>query len=339
MSQLVLVTGGTGFIAGHTILALLKAGYRVRATIRNLERANNLRKTIEENGGDVERLFFAEADLNNDAGWADAVHGCDGIFHIASPFPLDVPKDPQEIIAPAVNGTLRVLNAAKEQGIDRIVLTSSLVAVSYGRGGRDELFSEEDWTDPDGKDVSPYVQSKTLAEKAAWDFVAEHAPGMKLSVINPGVVLGPLLSPSHGTSVELVRKMMAGEFPGVPHAGFCVVDVRDVAELHVKAFQSEAAIGERFVCSEKWMWLRDVGREVKVQFHDKGRKAPTTELPGFMVRLVSLFDKSVRPVLIELDQKRDTDNSKAKTLLDWKPRPAEEAIIATGEGLQKFDLI
>jgi len=338
MSERILVTGGSGFIAGHTILALLARGYAVRATVRDKDRIAPLEEILANNntGGDVD---FAKADLLDDTGWSDAMKGCDGVFHMASPFPMKMPSDPQSVIKPAVDGTLRVLDAANNAGIRRAVLTSSMVAMCYGRGGREAIFNEEDWTDPSGRDVTPYVQSKTLAERAAWDFVAKDTTNIALTAINPGLVFGPLLRAGHGTSVGLIRRMMLGRYPGAARIGFCVVDVRDVADMHVSAFESETAIGQRFACTDRWMWFREIGAAVKSAFPDEGRKAPTWDLPSFAIRLAATFDRSLKQILIELDQKRVVDSSKAKRVLAWSPRPADEPIRSTAESLIRFNLV
>ena len=338
MSQRILVTGGSGFIASHTIAALLERGYSVRATVRDQSKISAVETMVTEAGpgGDLD---FAVADLMSDDGWDDAVQGCDGLFHMASPFPMKLPRDPQALIRPAVDGTRRVLAAAERSGIAKAVLTSSAVAISYGYGGRERPFDENDWTDPESSDVTAYVQSKTLAERAAWDFVSQDGTKLAMATINPGLVFGPILAKGHGTSVGLIRRMMLGRYPGAAKIGFGIVDARDVADAHIRAFETEAAMGERFACADRWMWFREIGAAVKDAFPKEGRKAPTRDLPSFAIRLASFLDKSLKQILIELEQNRVIDSSKAKRVLGWSPRPAEDSIRATAESLIRFGLI
>ena len=232
----VLVTGGSGFIASHTILQLLAAGLRVRTTVRSLSREGDVRAMLKNGGSPPgseagSRLSFVAADLMGDAGWPAAVAGCEYVLHIASPFPSSMPKDENELIVPARDGALRVLRAARDAGVKRVVMTSSFAAVGYGHGQQEAIFTENDWTDPTQPDVMPYTKSKTLAERAAWDFIAREGAGLELAVVNPVAVFGPVLGPDYATSILLVQKMMDGAVPGVPRLCFGVVDVRDVAEF------------------------------------------------------------------------------------------------------------
>lgn len=335
----ILVTGGSGFIGSHTVVALMNREYAVRATVRSEDKITGVESIAAEHAV-VGPLDFAVADLTKDDGWAEAMEGCDGVFHIASPFPLEMPEDPDEIIVPAVEGTRRVLKAAKEAGVPKVVLTSSLAAICYGEGGRaDGVFTEDDWTQLDGDDLTPYIRSKTMAEQAAWKFVREQAPGLKLTVINPGLVLGHLLDMAHGTSVELIRRMLAGQMPATPRIGFSVVDVQDVADLHIRAFESDQAAGERFVCADKWMMLSEVATLMREVFPNEARRVPKSELPNFLVRWLSNVDPSLKQILIELDQRRVADHSRAERLLGWTPRPAEEAIKSTCASLIQMELV
>jgi len=336
----ILITGGSGFLATHALLKLLKQGHPVRVTVRGAEKKAFVEKVIVEHaplGGSTE---IVEADLLQDAGWAQAMEGCGGVFHMASPFPLKTPKDPQVLIRPAVEGTQRVIRAAAAAGIRKVVLTSSCAAVSYGKGGREEgAFTEEDWTDPDSQDTTPYIRSKTLAERAAWDLVADECSQVKLTAINPGLVLGPLLGRSYGGSVELVWRMMAGEMPAAPHVGFNIADVRDVADLHYLALTNGSTDGQRYICADSWMWFRDLGRMVKEAYPDIAVNSPTGSVPSWLVRLVALFDDELKQILIELDQKRVVDTSKAQKELGWKPRPAEDSVRETCESLVRYGLV
>jgi len=244
----VLVTGGSGFVAGYCILQLLAADYDVRATVRNLERGNEVRAILRHAGVDPgERLSFVAADLQADAGWPEAVAGCEFVLHVASPFPAAVPANEDELIVPARDGTLRVLRAARDAGVKRVVLTSSFAAVGYGHKPREAPFDESVWTDLEAGGIAPYPKSKTLAERAAWDFIAAEGGGLELAVVNPVVVLGPLLGPDHSTSVGFLKRMLDGGLIGCPRLSFGVVDVRDVASLHVAAMTQAGARGERFI--------------------------------------------------------------------------------------------
>jgi dihydroflavonol-4-reductase len=336
MAQRILVTGGSGFIAGQTILALLNKGYTVRATVRAMNKVDAIADLVRENGGNVNALEYAVADLTSDDNWDKAIAGCDGVFHMASPFPLNMPEDPQELIGPAVDGTLRVLTAASKAGVRRVVLTSSIAAVAYGQGGRDSLFTEADWTNTEGPDVTPYVQSKTFAEKAAWDFAEK--TDIQLSAINPGLVLGPVLDPRHGTSVELIKMMMSGAMPAAPNFGFNIADVRDVAAAHIAAFESTEAIGKRFNCCDSWMMMNEVGQTIKSTFPKEGRKAPTATLPSWLVRVMAMFDKSLRQILIDLDKKRAADNTQMRSILGITPVAAEDSVRETAKSLIEHGL-
>ena len=229
----VLVTGGSGFIGSHCILDLLRAGYSVRTTVRSPEREATVREQL--GAENAEALSFVTADLMADAGWADAVSGCDFVLHVASPFPLGPPKHEDDLIVPAREGALRVLEAARDARVKRVVMTSSFAAIGYGTSPRDTPFSEEDWTNPDGDGVSAYVKSKTLAERAAWDFIASEGGGLELSVVNPVGVFGPVLGPDFSTSIQLVKRLLDGAMPGIPRVAYGIVDVRDVADLHRRA--------------------------------------------------------------------------------------------------------
>jgi nucleoside-diphosphate-sugar epimerase len=248
MSQTVLVTGGSGFIGSHCMLRLLAAGHQVRTTVRSLKREVEVRALLREAGVEAgDRVTFIAADLENDAGWPEAVAGCEHVLHVASPLPPNVPKHEDELIVPAREGTLRVLRASRNAGVKRVVLTSSFAAIGYGHEQRKTPFNETDWTDPNGGDVSAYAKSKTLAERAAWDFIAAEGGDLELSVINPVGVFGPVLGPDYSASILIVQRLMDGALPGCPQLYFGIVDVRDVADLHIRAMTHPAAKGERFL--------------------------------------------------------------------------------------------
>lgn len=329
MSARVLVTGGSGFLGSHCIVSLLRQGYSVRTTVRSAARADEVRKLVSAGGQDPAGLEFVEADLTGDAGWAEAVAGCSGVLHVASPFPLGVPKDPQELIVPAREGTLRVLRAAAEAGVKRVVLTSSFAAIGYGHDALGRPFTEADWTDLNGpRPVAAYPQSKTLAERAAWDFAAEHSE-LELVVINPVGILGPPLGSDLGTSVTMVSKLLDG-MPGVPDVRLGLVDVRDVADLHVLGLASAEASGERFLAvAEHFVSLAEVARMLKEVAGARARKVPTRVLPNWVVRLVGRFDPGVGQLATELGLDRDATSAKAESMLGWQPRSLRETLADT----------
>jgi nucleoside-diphosphate-sugar epimerase len=338
--ELVLVTGGSGFIATHCIVQLLDAGYRVRTTLRSLKREADVRAMLRTGGaGPGGDLSFVATDLMSDAGWPEAVAGCDFVLHIASPFPPGSPKHEDELIVPAREGTLRVLRAARDAGVRRVVQTSNFGAIGYGQQRMDRPFSEENWTDPDSG-VSAYVKSKTLAERAAWDFIAREGGSLELSVINPVGVFGPVLGPDYSSSIQLVKLLMDGAMPGTPRLSFGVVDVRDVADLHLRAMTSPAAGGERFLAvAGDSMSLHDIALLLRARMGDAADRVPTRTLPDLMVRLAALFAPSLRQMLPDLGKVRNATSEKARRVLGWTPRSNEEAIIATAESLLRLGLL
>jgi nucleoside-diphosphate-sugar epimerase len=344
----VLVTGGSGFIASHTILQLLGAGYQVRTTVRSLSRESDVRGMLMRGGSEPgSHLSFVAADLTSDAGWPAAVAGCEFVLHIASPFPALVPKDENELIVPARDGALRVLRAARDAGVKRVVLTSSFAAVGYGnpprepgpvRGGPgappQPPFTEKDWTDPTQPDVMPYTKSKTLAERAAWDFIAREGAGLELSVVNPVAVFGPVLGPDYATSILLVERLMDGAMPGVPRMCIGVVDVRDVADLHLKAMLNPAARGERFLAvTGDFMWLVEIAKVLKARLGDAAKRVPTRELPNWLVKLAALREPAVKQIIPELGKWKNATSEKAQRVLGWSPRSREDSVVATAESL------
>jgi nucleoside-diphosphate-sugar epimerase len=335
----VLVTGGSGFIASHVIVQLLAAGYRVRTTVRHLGREPDVRALVKEGGIDPEdRLSFARADLLDDTGWAEAVSGCEHVLHVASPFPEKVPKDENELIVPARDGALRVLRAARDLGVKRVVLTSSFAAIGYGHEPRDEPFDETTWTNVDAP-LAPYVKSKALAERAAWDFIADEGRGLELATVNPVGVFGPVLGRDYSTSILVVQRLMDGQIPGCPKVCFGVVDVRDVADLHLRAMSSPAANGQRFLAiAGDFLSMLDFAKILKNRLGERGRRIPARELPNWLVHVASWLDPAVKQVLPELGKKRNATNAKAKRVLGWNPRSAEDALVATAESLIRLGL-
>ncbi|BFI95659.1 MAG: aldehyde reductase [Rhodanobacter sp.] len=337
----ILVTGGSGFIGSHCILQLLAAGHEVRTTVRSRGREDAVRAMLRQGGAEPgARLSFAEADLERDEGWVEAVAGCDHVLHVASPFPPTLPKHEDELIVPAREGALRVLRAARDAGVRRVVLTSSFAAVGYGHPTQAAPFDETRWTDVDGADVQPYAKSKTLAERAAWDFIAREGGALELSVVNPVGVFGPVLGPDYSTSILLVQRLMDGAMPGCPKLSFGVVDVRDVADLHLRAMTDPAAKGERFLAvAGDFLSIRDIALVLKRRLGASARKVPTLQLPNWLVRLAALRDPAVKQILPELGKRKNASSAKAQRVLGWSPRSAEDAVVATAESMARLGLL
>lgn len=336
----VLVTGGSGFIGSHCILQLLAAGHPVRTTIRNLKREGDVRALCKGGGVDAgDRLSFVAADLEHDAGWSEAVAGARYVLHVASPFPPTIPKNEAELVVPAREGALRVLRAARDAGVQRVVLTSSFAAIGYGHPQQTAAFDETSWTDPNGADVLPYVKSKTLAERAAVDFIAREGGSLELSVVNPVGVFGPVLGPDYSTSILVVERMLSGKLPGCPRLHFGVVDVRDVADLHLRAMTHPAAPGQRFLAvAGDFMSMLEIARVLKRRLGASAKRVPRVQLPNWLVHLAALRDPAIKQILPELGKPKNATSEKAQRLLGWAPRSNEEALIATAESLLRLGL-
>jgi nucleoside-diphosphate-sugar epimerase len=340
-NELVLVTGGSGFIGAHCILRLLAAGYRVRTTVRDLTREAMVRAMLETGGakpGDA--LTFSSADLMSDARWADAAAGCSYVLHVASPLPAYVPRHEDELVVPAREGTLRVLRAARDAGVKRVVLTSSFSAIGYGKAPLHRPFNEEDWTDPTAKGLTAYTKSKALAERAAWDFMARDGGELELATVNPVAVFGPVLGSDYSTSIQVVQRLLDGSMPGCPHLMFGVVDVRDVADLHLRAMTDKAARGERFLATgDGFMSVREIALTLKAHLGDVAKGVSTRELPNWLLRGAAIFSPVVAQIVPELGRVKNASNEKARRVLGWTPRSNEEAIAATGESLLELKLL
>jgi dihydroflavonol-4-reductase len=336
----VLVTGGTGFVGAHCLIQLLGAGHETRATVRDLSREGEVRAMLRQGGAAGERLALFRADLNADAGWAEAAAGCDYVLHVASPFPSTVPRDENELIAPARDGALRVLRAARDAGVRRVVLTSSFAAIGYGARRRAAAFTEADWTDLGYPRLQPYAKSKTVAERAAWDFVAQEGGGLELAVVNPVGVFGPVLGLDYSSSILLVKRLLDGSIPGCPDLWFGAVDVRDVADLHLKAMTDPAASGERFLATGgDFVSVLQIARMLKDGAADIARKVPARPLPNWLMRTVAMFDAQVRAVTPELGKRKTASSDKARRQLGWTPRSPRDAILATARSLSELGLV
>jgi nucleoside-diphosphate-sugar epimerase len=337
----ILVTGGSGFIGCHAILQLLAAGHQVRTTVRSLKREGDVRAMLKEGGAEPgDRLRFIAADLEKDAGWPEAVAGCEYVLHVASPLPPNVPKHEDELIVPARDGALRVLRASRGAGVKRVVLTSSFAAIGYGHEPQKAPFDETSWTDPKGDDVGAYAKSKTLAERAAWDFIANEGGSLELSVVNPVGVFGPVLGPDYSVSILLVQRLMDGALPGCPRLYFGVVDVRDVVDLHIRAMTHPAAEGERFLAvAGDFLSMQGIGKVLKRRMGASAKRVPSLQLPNWLVRVAAMRDPAVKLILPELGKVKNATNEKAKRVLGWAPRSNEEAIVATAESLVRLGLL
>lgn len=339
--SLVLVTGGSGFIAGHCILELLEQGYSVRTTVRSLDREGGVRSALEEAGMvRSDRLSFAAANLNNDAGWTEAASDVEFVLHVASPVQPGYVRNENEVIAPAREGALRVLRAARDAGVRRVVLTSAFHAVSWGQPRRSHAFTESDWTNIDGPGVDAYGKSKTLAERAAWDFVSGDAGAMELTAMLPVAVMGPVLGKEITGSNHLIQLMLAGRMRALPDLHVPVVDVRDVAKAHVQAMTNPQAAGERFLLSSgRALPMKEIASILRAELGDVADKVSTRLAPSFVLRIASFFNPTVRGIIPDLGYAKKTSNAKAKEVLNWTPRDSIEAVIAAAESMIRKGLI
>lgn len=330
--QTVFLTGASGFIAKHIVLKLLNAGYHVRGSVRSLSRGDEVRVAVRTHLDDAEklddRLSFVALDLGSDDGWDGVMDGCSALLHTASPFPLEQPENEDDIIRPAVDGTVRALRAADAAGIDRVVLTSSAVAVMYGplAAGK-TTYDESDWSEDYHPMQDAYGRSKTRAEKAAWAYVASDARMMKLTTINPVLVAGPALDGNIGTSLEIIERVLKGADPMQPRIGLPIVDVRDVADMHVKALQVPASEGQRVLAADSFLWMTDIAKLIKGAYPDRPIK--TRVAPDFLLKFMAMFDPSIKAILPSLGVELAVSNARAKALFDMDFRPAKDAVLAS----------
>jgi dihydroflavonol-4-reductase len=334
--QTVLVTGGSGFLGGWCVVELLQRGYRTRTTVRDLARESEVRAAVGTQVDARDRLDVVAADLTDDDGWGDAVAGCDYVLHVASPFPPAQPKDPDELIVPARDGTLRVLRASLAAGVRRIVLTSSVAAVR--RPGPDSVangreLTEDDWNDPDNPYATPYTRSKTIAELAAWDFMRAEGAEDRLVTVQPGAIIGPVLGRDRSYSLQAVERMLTGKMPGLPRLGFSFIDVRDVAALEVGAMTAPEAGGQRLIAASTFLWFSDVATILREQLGPDARRVPRRGVPDFVVRMLARFDPELRSIVGELGHRTTYSVENARRRVGWTPRPMQETIVDCARSL------
>ena len=335
----VLVTGGTGFVAGQVILQLLQKGYHVRTTVRSLGKQNEVIDMMRNAGIKASPLplTFVEADLTQDDNWDAAANGCAYVMHIASPIFLRLPRHPDEMIRPAVDGTLRVLSASRRAGVKRVVMTSNFGAVGYGHKKKSGFITEKSWTDPNSRSLSAYNKSKVMAELAAWNFIRNEGRPMELSVINPMAIFGPSLGPSLSSGYDLLKNMLTGQMKALPQLALGIVDVRDLADLHIRAMLSPSASGERFLAlGGGTISLPRIALLIKHEMPEISHNISMKVLPNILVHLAALFNPEARAISPMLNVDRNASNEKARTTLGWQPRSNEEAILAAVESLVKF---
>ena len=333
MPNTILVTGASGFIGSHCVLDLLKQGYRVRGSLRDLSRSAFIESTLQANGANTSELEWVVASLTEPESWHKASAGCDAIFHVASPVPTIQPKNPADVIEPARLGTLNVLEAAASQGIKRVILTSSVAAI-LGGISESRVYTGEDWSDPDDPDMIPYAISKTVAERAAWAFC--EANGIALTTIHPALVLGPALEADYGSSLEALVKLLRHEVPLLPRFGFEIVDVRDVAGLHRLALEHPDSVGQRLIAANGFLWFREIAALLSENYPN--HNIPQREMPNWLSRVASLFVREIGSFLNDLDVMKQLDNTPAMNL-GWQPRTPQEAVLSGAKSLVDLGLV
>jgi nucleoside-diphosphate-sugar epimerase len=331
--ETVLVTGGSGAIARWCIVELLRQGYPVRTTVRDVAREPEVRASIATQIDPQDRLTFTVADLTRDEGWPAAAQGAQFVLHIASPLPTENPKHEDELIVPARDGTLRVLKAAVAAGARRVVLTSSVASIGYTTAPPDGVYTEREWSDPTSPGTPPYPRSKTIAERAAWDYIRTEGGSTTLAVVNPGAVIGPILGTDPSFSFQAVSRLLDGDMPAIPRIGFNFVDVRDIADLHIRAMTSPSAAGERFIGTKAFAWFSDIARVLRERLGSDARKVPKLQAPDVLIRFLAIFDPSARTITADLGERTEYSNAKAVTQLGWSPRPLDESIVDCARSL------
>jgi nucleoside-diphosphate-sugar epimerase len=329
----VLVTGGSGYIGSWCVIGLLQQGYTVRTTVRDLRREGEVRAGVASMVDPGNRLSVHAANLIADEGWDAAAEGAEYVLHVASPLGVPPPKDPNDLIVPARDGALRAIRAAIKAGVSRVVMTSSVAATSPPPGSGDGTSDETVWTNPDDPGVDAYARSKTIAERAAWDLIGESGGATSLAVVNPGLVLGPVLGRDFSDSVQIVQRLLAGKVPGLPRLGFNIVDVRDVADLHIRAMTDPAAAGQRLIGAGDFAWMADIAAILRAHLGAAAAKVPTAKAPDVLLHLVALFDRDLRSVTPWLGRRHAFTSAKAQALLGWKPRPMEATVLDCARSL------
>lgn len=332
MAETVLVTGGTGFIAGWCIVQLLERGYTVRTTVRDAAKEQRVRAAVAGAKAAGDRLGFVAADLNRDDGWDAAVAGCQYVLHVASPLGGGTPGDRNALIAPARDGTLRVLRAAAKAGVKRVVMTSAAAAARPPLT-TDRMSDESVWSDPDDPQFDAYRVSKILAERAAWDFMGREGGTTQLTTILPGAVFGPILTAENLGSVQIIQGMLKGKPAAIPRLGFWIVDVRDLADLHIRAMTAAAAAGQRFIAAGEYMWMGDIARTLRKELGAAAAKAPTRRLPDFVVRMLLPFAPNLRSLAPLLGRRFPLTSDKARQTLGFAPRPAAMTVVDCARSL------
>lgn len=339
MTETVLVTGGTGFVASWCIVELISRGFAVRTTVRNLSKEQAVRASVSAVVDPGDQLTFYAADLTSDAGWDAAVTGCDYVLHVASPLGGDRSKDPSTLIVPARDGTLRVLHAATKAGVKRVVMTSSCAAATPSLSSEDRIIDESLWTDPEDRNLDVYRKSKVISEQAAWQFMKEYHGPTTLTTILPGSVFGPVLTSDNLGSVQVISRLMQGRMPGTPRLGFEIIDVRDLADMHIRAMTSSAAAGQRFIAVGEFVWMIDIAKTLRLKLGEAASKVPTRKLPDFLLRFISLFDPSLRAITPMLGRKFRHTSEKAQLLLGWSSRSAAVTVVDCAESLTARNVI
>jgi dihydroflavonol-4-reductase len=338
--KIVLVTGGSGFIAVHCMVKLLQQHYQVRATLRSLSRQNEVKEMLENAGiASFDNLSFIEADLTSDENWEKAVENCEYVLHVASPTPIIQFTHEDEMINPARDGVLRVLKASKKAGVKRVVLTSAFGAIGMGHKDRQTPYTESDWTNLRAN-IHPYQKSKTIAEQAAWNFIKEQGGRLELATVNPVGVMGPIFGKDYSHSQRMIRQMLEGEIKACPKIASCYVDARDVADLHLLAMTHPKARGERFLATTgNALSMLEVANVLKRRLGNAARRVPEKEIPNWVLRISAWRNQSLKMLVTLLGVYMQASGEKARTILGWSPRTNEEAIIATAESMLRFGLI
>jgi len=338
--KLVLVTGGSGYVAGWTIIGLLRHGYTVKTTVRDLKRQSEVEATIARHTDIEGRLSFIQADLLQDKGWPQAVEGCEYVAHVASPMPAG-PQTGATMVAAAREGTMRVLRAAKSAGVKRVVMTSSVAAAmpAPSRGGEQKPGDENRWTDLNMKGAVDYVRSKTLAEKDAWDYIREDGAGLELTAILPSVILGAALGSDNSASLEIISRLLKGHIPGIPRVGFSILHMDDLVNLQLRALSAPAAANERFIASSNFLWMEEICRLLRENFGQSAKRVPTTILPDLFLHLAAIFKPALKQITPNIGRRREYSSAKAAALLGWHAQSAEKAVLDCARSLIKEQLV